>query len=143
MNRKSLIASLLALVLAAPAVAPAFAQGPHNRGPHHQAQRGPDRHTAHRPAHRPAYRPPAHRPGYRPPAHARPPIHVGRGAGPRHDMYRGQRLPAYYRGQRYAVRNWRMHHLSPPPRGYYWVQTGTDYLLVAVATGLIAQIVLH
>ena len=32
--------------------------------------------------------------------------------------------------------------LSAPPRGYNWVQTGGDYVLVAIATGIIAQILL-
>lgn len=29
-----------------------------------------------------------------------------------------------------------------PPRGYHWVQTGADYVLVAIATGIILQIIL-
>ncbi len=65
-----------------------------------------------------------------------------RGAGPRHDFYRGQRLPTYYRTRHYVVNDWRAHRLSAPPRGYYWVQTGADYVLVGIATGIIAQIVL-
>lgn len=73
--------------------------------------------------------------------HGRPDYH-GRGAGPRHDFYRGQRLAAEYRRHEYRVDNWRYHHLSAPPRGYYWVQTGADYVLIAAATGIIAQIVL-
>jgi Ni/Co efflux regulator RcnB len=32
--------------------------------------------------------------------------------------------------------------LSAPPRGYHWVQTGGDYVLIAVASGIIAQILL-
>ena len=54
----------------------------------------------------------------------------------------GGRLPAEYRSHQYVVDDWRGHHLSAPPRGYHWVQTGPDYVLVAIATGLIAQIVL-
>jgi Ni/Co efflux regulator RcnB len=69
--------------------------------------------------------------------------HAGeRGAGPRHDFYRGDRLPPQYRTRYYVVDNWRAHRLSPPPRGYYWVQTGADYVLIGIATGIIAQIVL-
>ena len=41
-----------------------------------------------------------------------------------------------------VVDDWRGHHLSPPPRGYHWVQTGGDYVLVAIATGVIMQILL-
>lgn len=68
--------------------------------------------------------------------------HDGRGAGPHHDFYRGQRLAPEYRRHEYVVDNWRGHHLKAPPRGYHWVQTGPDYVLVAITTGIIAQIVL-
>ena len=67
----------------------------------------------------------------------------GRGAGPEHNFYRGGRLPPYYRDRVYVVDDWRGHHLRQPPRGYHWVQTGTDYVLVAIATGIIASILLN
>jgi len=66
-----------------------------------------------------------------------------RGAGPRHDMRKGNRLPKEYRGRQYEVSDWRGHHLSQPPRGYHWVQTGGDYVLVAITTGIIMQILLN
>jgi Ni/Co efflux regulator RcnB len=66
----------------------------------------------------------------------------GRGAGPQHNFYRGGRLPNQYRNRQYVVDDWRGHHLSAPPRGYHWVQTGGDYVLVAIASGIIAQILL-
>jgi Ni/Co efflux regulator RcnB len=65
-----------------------------------------------------------------------------RGAGPRHDLYRGQRLPSTYHNRQYVVDNWRAHRLSAPPRGYHWVQVGGDYVLAAVATGIIASVLL-
>lgn len=66
----------------------------------------------------------------------------GRGAGPNHNFQRGGRLPQEYRNRQYWVEDWRGHHLSAPPRGYQWVQTGGDYVLIAIATGIIAQILL-
>jgi Ni/Co efflux regulator RcnB len=66
-----------------------------------------------------------------------------RGAGPDHSYYRGQRLPAEYRSRQYVVEDWRGHHLSAPPRGYHWVQSGADYVLVAIATGVILQLLLN
>lgn len=65
----------------------------------------------------------------------------------RHDRYpdggrrwnRGDRLPMEYRDRQYVVNDWRGHQLSAPPRGHQWVQNGSDYLLVALASGLIAQ----
>jgi Ni/Co efflux regulator RcnB len=66
----------------------------------------------------------------------------GRGAGPNHAFYRGERLPVQYRHRQYVVDDWRGHRLSAPPRGYHWVQTGADYVLVAIATGVILQLLL-
>jgi Ni/Co efflux regulator RcnB len=65
-----------------------------------------------------------------------------RGAGPDRSFYPGGRLPPSYRHRNYVVDDWRGHRLPPPPRGYYWVQTGADYVLVAIATGIILQILL-
>jgi len=67
----------------------------------------------------------------------------GRGVGPSHSWYRGDRMPYEYRTRHYVVDDWRGHHLYAPPRGYQWVQSGGDYLLVAVATGIIASILLN
>ncbi len=66
-----------------------------------------------------------------------------RGAGPSHDFRRGGYLPPQYRSRQYVVDDWRGHHLSAPPRGYHWVQTGGDYVLAAIATGLIVQLLLN
>jgi len=82
----------------------------------------------------------------RAPPHAMPPYQAQpnqRGAGPNHAFHRGARLPAEYRSRQYVVSDWRGHRLSPPPRGYHWVQSGSDYLLVAVSTGIILQILLN
>lgn len=65
------------------------------------------------------------------------------GAGPNHDIRRGGRLPSRYRNHQYVVDNWRDHHLRPPPRGYHWVQTGSDYVLAAIATGVIADLIVN
>ena len=69
--------------------------------------------------------------------------HANRGAGPNHSFYRGGRLSSQYRSPQYVVEDWRGHRLSSPPRGYHWVQTGGDYVLVAIATGIILQILLN
>ena len=65
-----------------------------------------------------------------------------RGGGPRHDLRRGQRLSQEYRDNRYVVSDWRARRLSAPPRGQHWVQAGNDYVLAAIATGVITQILL-
>jgi len=66
-----------------------------------------------------------------------------RGAGPDHRFYRGDRLPNEYRNRTYVVDDWRGHRLSAPPSGYHWVQVGGDYVLVAIATGVILQLLLN
>jgi Ni/Co efflux regulator RcnB len=65
----------------------------------------------------------------------------------------GARLPRGYRQQYTVVRHWNAHPgLSAPPRGYHWVQHGPDFALVAqhgpdfalvaIATGVIASVIL-
>lgn len=82
-----------------------------------------------------------HRPDYR--ADYRPARQVDhRGyANPHAEWRRGGRVPTEYRGRQYVVNDWRGHHLQQPQRGYQWVGVGGDFVLAAVATGLIAQIV--
>jgi Ni/Co efflux regulator RcnB len=63
------------------------------------------------------------------------------GEGPR-DWHRGDRLPNDYRDRQYVVDDYRGYGLRQPPRGYRWVGVNGDYVLAAVATGVIAQIVL-
>jgi Ni/Co efflux regulator RcnB len=52
---------------------------------------------------------------------------------------RGAQLPPYYRG--YVVSDYPRYHLRRPPRGYAWYRVGDDYLLAAVATGIIFEII--
>lgn len=54
---------------------------------------------------------------------------------------RGGRVPNEYRGNNYVVDDWRGHQLKQPPRGYHWVGVGGDYVLAAIAGGVIAQII--
>ncbi|RZL11071.1 MAG: hypothetical protein EOP40_04065 [Rubrivivax sp.] len=65
-----------------------------------------------------------------------------RGWGYDRHFARGQRLPVAYRGHGYVVNDWRGRHLQAPPRGHQWVQVGRDQMLVAIATGVIAQLIL-
>jgi Ni/Co efflux regulator RcnB len=55
---------------------------------------------------------------------------------------RGGHVPPQYRSNQYVVNDWRGHRLSAPARGYQWVQVGGDYVLIAIATGIIAQLLL-
>lgn len=65
---------------------------------------------------------------------------------PRHapQYRRGDHLPYELRQNRHYVNDWRAHRLYAPPQGYQWVQADSgDYLLVALATGLIANLLLN
>jgi Ni/Co efflux regulator RcnB len=50
------------------------------------------------------------------------------------------RIPPQYRNNNYVVEDWRSHRLNRPPRGYQWVQVGSDYVLVNRRTGAVEQI---
>lgn len=134
MKNKTLVCTLLALSLTSAGLS--FAQG---RSPEHrndgnrneQAQRH-DQHDRRNPQARPHNQERAQNDER----------HDGRGAGPDHQFYRGERMPAQYRSNQYVVNDWRSHRLSAPPRGYHWVQTGGDYVLIAISTGIILQLFL-
>ena len=65
-----------------------------------------------------------------------PGIHAG---NPR--WSRGDRLPDQYRQTQYFANDWQQHGLRQPPRGYRWVRNdNSDFFLVAISTGIIAEI---
>ncbi|HEY8329595.1 MAG TPA: RcnB family protein [Rhodanobacter sp.] len=49
----------------------------------------------------------------------------------------------HYYGPTYVVRDYGHYRLRQPPRGYHWVRANNDYLLVAIATGIILDIALQ
>jgi len=54
---------------------------------------------------------------------------------------RGRALPPEYRDRGHYVSDYRSYRLREPPRGYRWVRADNDFILVAITTGLIADIV--
>ena len=140
MNNKTVLSVILSMTMACSGLA--FGQGNsgHNdrggddRGRHEQSQRGgpPDRRDDRRVDYR----------DDRAPNHRDNRAHDNRGAGPNNSWHRGDRIPVQYRSHQYVVDDWRGYHLSAPPRGYHWVQSGGDYLLVAIATGVILQLLI-
>lgn len=125
-----LCSSLLALAAAS---APALAQGDpgghdHRAGPPGRWHEGPPRHEGPGRHHHGEFRPP------QPPRIVRLPP-----PPPRPYWGRGQ----YYHGPIRVV-DYRMHRLRPPPPGYRWVRDDRgDFLMVAIATGIIADLILH
>jgi len=55
-------------------------------------------------------------------------------------LRRGEQLPPRYRTHHYVVENWKAHRLTEPPPGRQWVQAGSDYALVAIATGVVTEV---
>jgi Ni/Co efflux regulator RcnB len=61
-----------------------------------------------------------------------------------HDYRRGERIEVVYMEPRYYVEDYDYYELREPPRGHRWVRTEDGrFILVAVATGIIADILLH
>lgn len=63
------------------------------------------------------------------------------GGPERHHWRRGERLPDEYRHGGYV--DWRSHRLHAPPRGYQWVEVDGDYVLVALASGIVADLIIN
>lgn len=76
--------------------------------------------------------------------HKAEPQHVDqqRGAGPDHAWHKGDSIPAEYRGKSHEVTDWKARHLRQPPSGYHWVQVNGDFVLAAITTGVIADMLL-
>ncbi|MDB5934924.1 MAG: hypothetical protein JWQ01_2268 [Massilia sp.] len=140
MNTKSVISGLMAVCMMASA--PAFAQRyDHDNNRSDQAQRGNEYSREHDRGHERDDRNDRNRGSNY--GQSNQAYYGGRHDGYRQEMRRGDRLPNEYRGSRYVVNDWRGRHLSAPPRGYQWVQANNDYVLAAIATGLIAQVLLN
>jgi len=137
MNSKAVVSAIMAMSLATGGFA--FAQGrggSNDRGRNEQAQRGSQQDRRDNEGRRPdrrEYQGRANNDERR----------EERGAGPNHEFRRGDRIPVEYRHRQYVVDDWRGYNLSAPPRGYHWIQVGGDYVLVAIATGVILQLLLN
>ncbi|HEY5818910.1 MAG TPA: RcnB family protein [Mesorhizobium sp.] len=57
----------------------------------------------------------------------------------RNHWVRGHRVPGWQR--RHVVNDYRRYHLQRPGRGQHWVRVDNDFLLVGVASGIIAGII--
>jgi Ni/Co efflux regulator RcnB len=140
MNRRAVVSAIMAMSLASGGLA--FAQGNGDRndsGRNEQAQRGDQQ--DHRDNARRQQTPSQNQD--RATKNHNDERKNERGAGPNHAFHKGERLPVEYRHKQYVVDDWRGHNLSAPPRGYHWVQTGGDYVLVAITTGIILQLLLN
>ncbi|MGE6333693.1 RcnB family protein [Stenotrophomonas sp. NPDC077659] len=151
MRINRIVAGAMASVLALGAVTPAFADNDRRdwredrredrreyrhdvreaRRDYERDRRDARRDWRHDHGYRPAPPPPrvVYRPGYRP--------------GPGYGWQVGHRYRDYYRGPVYVVNDYPRYHLRRPPYGHQWIRDDRgNMLLVAIATGVIAQYVL-
>jgi Ni/Co efflux regulator RcnB len=132
--KSRLIAPLLIVSLLAPSVAAFAQQHDNNHGGGHPSQNSHNNRP--NPGHNVQH-------GH---GHDAGPREASRGGPggpvPHNDWHKGERLPAEYRDHNYVVDNWREHGLQAPQRGYQWVGVNGDYVLAAVATGVIASVLL-
>jgi Ni/Co efflux regulator RcnB len=64
--------------------------------------------------------------------------------GRHNGWHKGERIEVIYLQPRYHVQDYRHYRLAPPPRGHRWIRTHDGkFILIAVATGIIADILLH
>ncbi|MCI4589631.1 RcnB family protein [Sphingobium sp. BYY-5] len=54
---------------------------------------------------------------------------------------KGQRFDRRYATNYRVINNYRDYRLSAPPRGYHWVRSGNDAVLIAVTSGIIGAVV--
>jgi Ni/Co efflux regulator RcnB len=66
----------------------------------------------------------------------------GQDYGGGHQWKRGERMGYNDWGSANRV-DYRQHHLRKPPRGYEWRESNGQYILGAVATGVITSIILN
>jgi len=148
--------TLLALSMGMGGLASAQVRGSHDNNDHRSDWRGPGAVSDHtlaardvrhqrdnRDVHGNAYANPYY--GVRGEAHDQRGDQQGdwHGAGLRYHLRSGSPLSRPYRGPQYVVNDWRGRHLSEPPRGYQWVEAGGGYVLAAIATGVILQMLLN
>ncbi|MFL9996535.1 RcnB family protein [Paraburkholderia sediminicola] len=130
--KSSIVAPLLIVSLLGTPVAVFAQQHEDNHGGGQPSQRGPN----------PGHQVQQHGHGHAPAPHE---ASLGGPGGPvpHNDWHKGERLPAEYRDRNYVVDNWHEHGLQAPPRGYQWVGVNGDYVLAAIATGVIANVLLN
>lgn len=64
-----------------------------------------------------------------------------RGYGNGHRWAKGQRFDRRYATNYRVINNYRDYRLSAPPRGYHYVRSGNDAVLVAITSGIIGAVI--
>ncbi len=61
-------------------------------------------------------------------------------SGRYHQWNRGQRFDRRYASNYQVIGNYDYYRLNAPPRGYHYVRSGDDIILVAIASGIIGAV---
>jgi Ni/Co efflux regulator RcnB len=112
--KKFIIAAVAASVLAAPTLATPY-QGNDGHGRYEQ------NHRATVVTHKTVIRKDVRKPDYR-------------------KWSRGQRFDRRYASNYRVISSPRAYRLQPAPRGYHWVQSGNDAVLVGITSGIVASV---
>lgn len=64
-----------------------------------------------------------------------------RGYNGGHRWAKGQRFDRRYAANYRVINNYRDYRLAPPPRGYHYVRSGNDAVLVAITSGIIGAVI--
>ncbi len=67
----------------------------------------------------------------------REPMH----AGQYHSWRKGERFDTRQAHNYRVISAPRSYHLKAPPRGYRWVQSGNDAVLIGITSGLVASVI--
>ncbi|CCW16228.1 hypothetical protein EBBID32_5600 [Sphingobium indicum BiD32] len=68
-------------------------------------------------------------------------VRNNRYAASNHRWAKGQRFDRRQVSNYRVINNYRGYRLNTPPRGYQWVQSGNDALLIAITSGLIGAVI--
>jgi len=130
--KKFIIAAVVASLVSTPVfAAPSHSFGQNDRGRVEQNHRPDVRRDDSRPnVRRDDNRPNVRRDDYRPNKQQ-----------VRQNWKRGDRFDARKASNYRVIGNPRAHHLNTAPRGYRWVQSGSDAVLVGIASGIIASVI--
>lgn len=136
---KKIASIALSVLIAAGGSSAAFAQGPEQPLKHPQQQHQPQqqKQQQHQQDRGQSAR------NEQPQHNARQTGHGDAQRGQQPDFRKGHALPGQYRGAGYQVNDWKKRGLKAPPSGHRWQNVNGNYVLIAVATGVIASVIAH
>ncbi|RJG56546.1 hypothetical protein D0Z70_04095 [Sphingobium terrigena] len=68
-------------------------------------------------------------------------VRNNRYAASNHRWAKGQRFDRRQASNYRVINNYRGYRLNAPPRGYQWVQSGNDAVLIAITSGIIGAVI--